>query len=189
MSVPISVKARRQEVNSLLPSLVPVRFVAENGTAVKPPRGYTAPADGMRSEQVDGNDLVALVSVLATAVEHARSGRGPSLVEAHTYRMDAHTNADDATRYRQASEVQEWESADPVARLETYLRGRGVLDDEDVEAARTAAEEFAAQVRAGMNADVETDPYELFDHVFAEPTAQLREQRALVAFELNAQED
>jgi pyruvate dehydrogenase E1 component alpha subunit len=153
-----------------------------------PALAYKGVGYGMRSEQVDGNDLVAVLSVVTAAVEHARAGQGPFLVEAHTYRMDAHTNADDATRYREADEVLQWEGADPLARLETYLRGRELLDDEGIAQAGAAAEEFAARVRAGMNAEVEADPFELFDHVFAEPTPQLREQRALLASELHAQE-
>jgi 2-oxoisovalerate dehydrogenase E1 component alpha subunit len=174
-----------------------VFFVQNNQYAISVPlaRQTAAPAlaykgigYGMRSEQVDGNDLVAVLSVLTAAVQHARSGRGPVLVEAHTYRMDAHTNADDATRYRTDEEVQKWRAADPLTRLETYLLGRDLLDAEGSAAARAAAEEFAAQVRDGMNADVVADPFELFEHVFAVPTPQLREQRAQLASELNPQE-
>ncbi|QFG20152.1 pyruvate dehydrogenase (acetyl-transferring) E1 component subunit alpha [Actinomadura sp. WMMB 499] len=153
-----------------------------------PSLAYKGVGYGVRSEQVDGNDLVAVLSVLDAAVANARSGGGPSLVEAHTYRMDAHTNADDATRYRTAEEVERWESADPIARLETHLRGRGLLGPEEAAAAGAAAEEFAARLRERMNADPEADPLELFDHVFAEPTPQLREQRDLLASELSAEE-
>jgi pyruvate dehydrogenase E1 component alpha subunit len=175
-----------------------VFFVQNNQYAISVPlaKQTAAPAlaykgigYGIRSEQVDGNDLVAVLSVLTSAVDRARAGGGPSLVEAHTYRMDAHTNADDASRYREAGEVERWESADPLARLETYLGGRGLLGAEDIDAARQAAEEFAARLRDAMNADPEADPMELFDHVFAEPTPQLREQRALLASELAATED
>jgi pyruvate dehydrogenase E1 component alpha subunit len=153
-----------------------------------PSLAYKGVGYGMASEQVDGNDLVAVLSVLQAAVEHARSGKGPFLVEAHTYRMESHTNADDATRYRERQEVDEWENADPLTRLETYLLGRELLTAEDIEAAKQEAEAFAARVRDGMNADVEADPMELFDHVFAEPTPQLLEQRALLATELDPQE-
>jgi 2-oxoisovalerate dehydrogenase E1 component alpha subunit len=174
-----------------------VFFVQNNQYAISVPlaRQTAAPSlaykgigYGVRSEQVDGNDLVAVLSVLTAAVEHARSGHGPFLVEAHTYRMEAHTNADDATRYRDAAEVEEWSAADPLARLETYLKVRNLLSAEDVESARTAAEEFAVDLRTRMNTDTEPDLLELFDHVYAEPTPQLREQRAQLAAELNAQE-
>ncbi|WP_328476222.1 pyruvate dehydrogenase (acetyl-transferring) E1 component subunit alpha [Streptomyces sp. NBC_00377] len=170
-----------------------VFFVQNNKYAISVPlaRQSAAPAlaykgigHGMRCEQVDGNDLVAVLAVLTAAVEHARAGHGPFLVEAHTYRMDAHTNADDATRYRDAEEVQRWSAADPLSRLERYLRARGALTDEDVTAVREQAETLAAELRAGMNAESVPDPLELFDHVYAEPTPQLREQRAMLAAEL-----
>jgi 2-oxoisovalerate dehydrogenase E1 component alpha subunit len=154
-----------------------------------PSLAYKGIGYGIRSEQVDGNDLVAVLSVLTAATEHARSGQGPVLVEAHTYRMEAHTNADDATRYRDAAEVRKWSSADPLARLETYLAGRGLLAPEEIEAAGAAAEKYAAELRERMNTDTEADYLELFDHVFAEPTPQLREQREQLAAELEAQED
>ena len=172
-----------------------VFFVQNNKYAISVPlaRQTAAPAlaykgigYGVRSEQVDGNDLVAVLAVLTAAVEHARAGGGPVLVEAHTYRMDAHTNADDATRYREDDEVDQWRAADPVDRLEAYLRSRGALTDEEAAALREEAEELAARVRAGMNADSELDPMELFDHVYAEPTPQLLEQRAQLAAELAA---
>jgi len=175
----------------------PVVFLIQNnGYAISVPldRQSAAPAlaykgigYGIRSEQVDGNDLVAVLSVLSAAVEHARSGRGPFLVEAHTYRMEAHTNADDATRYRPEGEVDRWAAADPVTRLQTYLTGAGLLDQDQIEAARTEAETFAEGVRAALNADVPVDPMDLFDHVFAEPTTQLREQREQLAAELRAE--
>lgn len=174
-----------------------VFFVQNNKYAISVPlaRQSAAPAlaykgvgYGVPAEQVDGNDLVAVLSVLSAAVEHARSGQGPFLVEAHTYRMDAHTNADDATRYRDDDEVRRWSAADPLPRLETYLRGRGLLTDEDAESARTRGESLAADLRARMNADTEPDLLEIFDHVYAEPTPQLLEQREQLRAELNAQE-
>ncbi|WP_037636912.1 pyruvate dehydrogenase (acetyl-transferring) E1 component subunit alpha [Streptomyces katrae] len=170
-----------------------VFFIQNNKYAISVPlaRQSAAPAlaykgigHGVRSEQVDGNDLVAVLAVLTAAVEHARAGHGPVLVEAHTYRMDAHTNADDATRYRDAAEVERWSAADPVSRLETYLRARGALTDEDVAAVREEAETLATELRGGMNEESVPDLLELFDHVYAEPTPQLREQRALLAAEL-----
>ncbi|UED88159.1 pyruvate dehydrogenase (acetyl-transferring) E1 component subunit alpha [Streptomyces profundus] len=172
----------------------PVVFLVQNnGYAISVPlaRQTAAPAlaykgvgYGMPSEQVDGNDLVAVLAVLSRAVERAREGRGPSLVEAHTYRMEAHTNADDPSRYRDEAEVAAWLAADPLARLETYLRARGVLSDEDVAACEARAEELAGRLRAELATETRGDPLELFDHVFATPTPQLREQRALLAAEL-----
>jgi pyruvate dehydrogenase E1 component alpha subunit len=149
-----------------------------------PALAYKGVGYGIRSEQVDGNDAMALLAVLQHAVESARAGAGPFLVEAHTYRIEAHTNADDASRYRDADEVAAWERRDPIARLEAYLLSTGALTDEDVGGARKQAEVFAGQVRDGLNADPKVDPLELFDHVYTEPTPQLREQRGWLAEEL-----
>ena len=92
--------------------------------SVAPSLAHKAVGYGMAGERVDGNDIVALLAVLGRAVKLAREGSGPLLVEAHTYRMQAHTNADDATRYRQDSEVAEWVAKDPLTRMQTYLTDR-----------------------------------------------------------------
>ncbi|SFW69479.1 pyruvate dehydrogenase (acetyl-transferring) E1 component subunit alpha [Amycolatopsis australiensis] len=172
-----------------------VFFVQNNRYAISVPfeKQSAAPAlsykgigYGMRSEQVDGNDAVAVLAVLDDAVKHAREGRGPVLVEAHTYRIDAHTNADDATRYRDAEEVAKWREADPLRRLETYLKSRNALEEHEIELCHAEAEEFAQSVRDTLNAEPELDPLSLFDHVYAEPTRHLRAQRAALAAELEA---
>ncbi|MBX6768500.1 MAG: pyruvate dehydrogenase (acetyl-transferring) E1 component subunit alpha, partial [Actinomadura rubrobrunea] len=174
-----------------------VFFVQNNRYAISVPleRQTAAPSlaykgigYGVRSEQVDGNDAVAVLAVLAEAVRHARSGAGPFLVEAHTYRMEPHTNADDASRYREEKETERWRQRDPIARLEAYLKRRGLLTDEDVAAVAAEAEEFAARVRTEMNADPRVEPLELFDHVYGTRTPQLEEQRELLEAELKAEE-
>ncbi len=152
-----------------------------------PALAYKGVGYGIRSEQVDGNDPMAVLAVLQHAVESARAGEGPVLVEAHTYRIEAHTNADDATRYRDETEVAEWQRRDPISRLESYLLSTGALTDEDIGAARKQAEVFAGQVRDGLNADPKVDPLELFDHLFTEPTPQLREQRQWLSEELEGE--
>jgi pyruvate dehydrogenase E1 component alpha subunit len=146
--------------------------------------GYGVPA-----LQVDGNDAAALTAVLAEAVDRARAGDGPTLVEADTYRVQAHTNADDATRYRTDEEVQQWLARDPIARLRTLLRDRGVLDDALEAAYRREAEAVAEHVRTGLAQESEADPVELFAHVYATPTPQLRAQAALLREELEAAKD
>lgn len=170
-----------------------VFFVQNNGYAISvplsrqtaaPTLAYKGVGYGIRSEHVDGNDQVAVLGVLLDAVEHARSGQGPVLVEASTYRIEAHTNADDATRYRDAAEVEEWEHRDPIARLEAHLTGIGALTDEQIAEAREQAEHFASAVRNRMNADPHTEPAEMFANVFAEPTPQLREQAGWLAEEM-----
>ncbi len=84
----------------------------------------------MPGERVDGNDLAAVLSVLDAAISRARSGDGPMLVEAHTYRVHAHTNADDDNRYRDHEDVAAWLDRDPLLRLNAYLTGVGKLTPE-----------------------------------------------------------
>jgi 2-oxoisovalerate dehydrogenase E1 component alpha subunit len=176
----------------------PVVFLVQNnGYAISvplakqtaaPSLGYKGIGYGIASEQVDGNDAMAMLAVLNKAVAHARSGQGPVLVEAHTYRLDAHTNADDATRYRDPAEVNEWLRRDPITRLETWLRHEGLIDDAFVALVAQEADSFADGVRDRMSIDPVVDPMSLFANVFATPTPQLLEQRAMVEAELEAEE-
>jgi 2-oxoisovalerate dehydrogenase E1 component alpha subunit len=142
---------------------------------------------GMAGVRVDGNDILAVRHVVAEAAERARRGQGPTLIEAVTYRMQAHTNADDATRYRQESEVEYWKARDPLARLESYLRASGLLTDDVVAEANAAAEALAAEMRARLGEEPEVDHRDLFAHVYAEPTPQLREQAAALQAEIDAE--
>jgi pyruvate dehydrogenase E1 component alpha subunit len=176
----------------------PVVFLVQNNKyaisvplskqTASPSLGYKGIGYGIASEQVDGNDAMAMLAVLNKAVAHARSGQGPVLVEAHTYRIGGHTNADDPTRYRDSHEVDDWVRRDPIARLETWLRHAGLIDDALVAAVAKQAEAFAADLRERMSVDLPVDPMSLFDNVFATPTPQLLEQRAMVQAELEAEE-
>ncbi|HEY8699621.1 MAG TPA: pyruvate dehydrogenase (acetyl-transferring) E1 component subunit alpha [Arthrobacter sp.] len=152
--------------------------------SVAPSLAHKAVGYGMAGERVDGNDVVALLAVLDRAVKLAREGSGPLLVEANTYRMQAHTNADDDTRYRENSEVTEWRAKDPISRMKTYLTDRGLLDGQSEARILEKAEAVATQLRDGLSEDVPVDPQELFRHVFAKPTPQLKEQSAMLADEL-----
>lgn len=175
---------------------VPVVFLIQNNQyaisvplihqSVAPSLAHKAVGYGMPGERVDGNDLAALLAVLTHAVERARNGGGPSLVEAHTYRMESHTNADDATRYRSAEEVAAWVPKDPLLRLKTYLHDAGHLAPADTERFAAAAEAVAKTLRDGLNAETTLDPLELFKFVYSEPTPQLREQGLLLADEMAA---
>lgn len=174
-----------------------VFFVQNNEFAISVPlaRQSAAPSlahkgigYGVPGERVDGNDVAALLAVLGAAVERARSGQGPQLVEAHTYRMQAHTNADDATRYRDDDEVEAWRAKDPVRRLERHLDARGLLTDEVRTTFEADAEHAAARLRDGLNQDVEPNPEDLFAFVYDTPTPQLKEQAAMVADELNRED-
>ncbi|WP_226925137.1 pyruvate dehydrogenase (acetyl-transferring) E1 component subunit alpha [Georgenia thermotolerans] len=153
-----------------------------------PSLAHKAVGYGMPGQRVDGNDVAALLSVLGEAVDRARAGEGPSLVEAHTYRMQAHTNADDDTRYRARDEVAAWTARDPLTRMRTYLTDAGVLDEALDAEIRDAAEETAAVLRTAMNTEVEPDPEDLFTYVFAERPAHLERQWRLLHDELRRTE-
>jgi 2-oxoisovalerate dehydrogenase E1 component alpha subunit len=148
-----------------------------------PALSYKGVGYGIRSEQVDGNDPAAVLAVTRAAIEHARSGGGPFLIEAHTYRLEAHTNADDATRYRTKEEVEQWQGRDPIVRLQRFLLDQGALDQDHVEEVTAEGEALAADLRTRMNVDPVVRPSELFEHVYSTPTPQLHEQAALVAAE------
>ncbi|MFF4365331.1 pyruvate dehydrogenase (acetyl-transferring) E1 component subunit alpha [Streptomyces sp. NPDC001594] len=177
----------------------PVVFLVQNnGFAISvplakqtaaPTLAHKAVGYGMPGRLVDGNDVAALHEVLTEAVQRARAGGGPTLIEAVTYRMEAHTNADDATRYRSDSEVEAWKAHDPVELLERELTGRGWLDEAGVQEARDAAEAMAANLRERMNAEPVLNPMDLFAHVYAEQTGRLREQAAMLRAELEAEDD
>jgi pyruvate dehydrogenase E1 component alpha subunit/2-oxoisovalerate dehydrogenase E1 component alpha subunit len=135
-------------------------------------------AYGMRSVRVDGNDLLAMYKVLTDAADRARRGEGPTFVEALTYRIGAHSTSDDPTRYRADAEVEAWKKKDPVDRLAKHLRLLGLVDD-----AHEAKldEELSAEIGAAVN-EVEAmgapARESLFDDVYAELPAHLREERA-----------
>ncbi|WP_350280514.1 thiamine pyrophosphate-dependent dehydrogenase E1 component subunit alpha [Kribbella sp. HUAS MG21] len=174
-----------------------VFFVQNNEYAISVPlsRQSAAPSlahkgigYGVPGERADGNDLAGLLAVLGRAVEKARSGEGPQLIEAHTYRVQAHTNADDASRYREDAEVAPWLERDPIQRLTTYLERQGWLGDDVRERAEAGAVEVAARLRDGLMPEPEVDPADLFAHLYAEETQQLREQAAFLRDELAREE-
>ncbi|MFC6355562.1 pyruvate dehydrogenase (acetyl-transferring) E1 component subunit alpha [Luethyella okanaganae] len=139
---------------------------------------------GMPGYHVDGNDVAAMYAVTRRAVERARSGGGPTLVEGLTYRIEAHTNSDDPSRYRETRDVEHWKRRDPIERLERYLVSEGVLLEAERSEIAAAAEELAAAARDSMNETFAPDPLELFDQVYAAPRTALLEQRAFLAAEL-----
>nr|WP_245351771.1 thiamine pyrophosphate-dependent enzyme [Pseudonocardia parietis] len=141
---------------------------------------------GMPGVRVDGNDLAALLTVLDEAVDRAGAGDGPTLVEADTYRIEAHTNADDAGRYRDEAEVAGWLDRDPLRRVHAWLCAAGHLDATAERELADDAERMAAALRTGIAEETPVDPDELFAHVYADPTPQLREQRDLLRTELEA---
>lgn len=174
-----------------------VFFVQNNKYAISVPlaRQSVAPSlaakgvgYGMPGVLVDGNDLAALQQVLGDAVARARSGDGPTLVEADTYRMEAHTNADDATRYRTEGEVAEWTGRDPLTRVRAFLTETGTLDEHLDQQFAAEAEAMAARIRAGIGAEAPVNTDDLFAYVYTKPTPQLVEQRAALRVELAVEE-
>lgn len=162
-----------------------VFFVQNNGFAISVPlsRQTAAPSlahkaigYGMPGRRVDGNDVAAVLAVLGEAVDRARAAGGPTLVEAHTYRMQAHTNADDDTRYRERAEVQAWVSRDPLARLRAHLSDIGALTAELEAEYAAGAERIAAAMREALNTDTDIDPEDLFRFVTETRSPQLEEQ-------------
>ena len=133
---------------------------------------------GLAAITVDGNDVLAVHAATRAALARARSGGGPGFVEAVTYRMGPHTTADDPRRYREDAELEAWRERDPIARLETWLEGRGALDEAVRERVAQHAEAVATAMRQGVRSLADPDPTSLFDHVYAEPHSGIARQRA-----------
>ena len=141
------------------------------------PLSNRASGYGFPGIRVDGNDVVAVHAVTRWALEHARSGKGPVLIEAFTYRMSAHTTADDPTKYRLSSEEADWRQRDPLARLAQHLRGAGTGDRFFDEVA-AEGEAMASAVRAEVLAMEGPEFEQSFDTVYADPHPLVAEELA-----------
>lgn len=154
-----------------------VLFCQNNGWAISVPTAEQTAGEiwrraagyGFPGVLVDGNDVLAVYAVMRDAVARARSGDGPTLIEALTYRIGAHSTADDATRYRDDAQVEAARAADPIARLEAHLRATAVADDAFVSDCHEEAEAFALQVRAGVVATEAPPAAWMFDWTYADP--------------------
>jgi len=144
-------------------------------------RGFGFP--GLR---VDGNDVLACYAVTQKAMQAAREGQGPTLIEAFTYRMGAHTTTDDPTRYRLASELEMWKLRDPIERVRAYLVRGGLAEPEFFAEVDAEAKREGARVRDACRNMPDPPPLALFDHVYAEPTALQREEREQYAAYLDS---
>ncbi|MFD6533714.1 pyruvate dehydrogenase (acetyl-transferring) E1 component subunit alpha [Streptomyces sp. NPDC060184] len=133
---------------------------------------------GFPGVRVDGNDVLATLAVTRRALERARQGEGPTLIEAFTYRMGAHTTSDDPSRYRDAAEVESWRAKDPLLRLERLLRAEGAADDAFFAETEAAGDVLATRVRTAVRALPVPGTDHLFDHVYAESHALVDEERA-----------
>ncbi|MBF6467856.1 pyruvate dehydrogenase (acetyl-transferring) E1 component subunit alpha [Nocardia beijingensis] len=136
---------------------------------------------GMPGRQVDGNDVLAVLAVTRQAIARARSGGGPSLIEALTYRMGPHTTADDPTRYRSAAETEQWARRDPIDRIRRLLEREGHWDDAFARRVADRSDAVARAVRAATVGLPDPAPSELFDHVYTTPHPLITEQRRAYA--------
>jgi pyruvate dehydrogenase E1 component alpha subunit len=142
---------------------------------------HRAEGFGFPGVQVDGNDVLAVLAVTHAALERAREGSGPTLIEAFTYRMGPHATSDDPTRYRLAAELETWKLKDPIERMKAYLSRSGMGTGEFFEQVDREADELAAHIRAGCLALADPDPITLFDHVYAGGSSLLDEEREQLA--------
>ncbi len=132
---------------------------------------------GFPGVRVDGNDVLAVYAVTKHALEEARSGQGPFLVEAWTYRMGAHTTSDDPTKYRVSAEVEVWKLRDPIERLKAYLAHEGKGDHDFFDEVDREADELAARVREGCLTMPDPMPESMFENVYVEPHPRIEEER------------
>jgi 2-oxoisovalerate dehydrogenase E1 component alpha subunit len=132
---------------------------------------------GFPGVQVDGNDVLAVLAVTRWAVERARAGEGPALIESFTYRLGPHTTSDDPTRYRTAAEVEEWRRRDPIARLRAHLAATDAADDAFFAGVEEAADEIAARTRRECLEMPLPEGEQVFDHVYAGVHADLQRER------------
>jgi len=137
-----------------------------------------AVAYGMPGIQVDGNDLLAVHAATRAAAEHARSGQGPVLIEAYTYRMGPHTTADDPSLYRPKEEEEEWAPRDPLIRLRLHLESRELWDSAREDECRAAAIAETDAAMREVDELHETSLDEIFAHQYSDRPAELRRQQA-----------
>ncbi len=169
-----------------------IMYIQNNHWAISYPRekqtaaqtiAQKAIAYGVPGLQVDGNDLLAVIVAVREAVERARTGGGPTLVEAVTYRLSMHTTADDPKKYRKDEDVKPWEGRDPLPRFRAYLREKAILDDQ----AEAALDQ---EIRAELDSAVQeylaasVAPLEFFEHMYATMPPELIRQQAELRSEL-----
>jgi pyruvate dehydrogenase E1 component alpha subunit len=134
--------------------------------------------------RVDGNDVLACYAVMAEAAERARTGGGPSMIEAVTYRLGPHTTSDDPTRYRSDAELERWRALDPIPRYRAYLRNTGVWSQRLEERVTARAQRLRTELRDATVGAADFDVDEVFTSVFADITPDLQQQRRALCDEL-----
>lgn len=170
----------------------PVVFYCQNNqwaisepveTQSRVPLHQRAAGYGFPGIRVDGNDVLACLAVSRWALDECRSGNGPVMIEAFTYRMDAHTTSDDPSRYRLADVTEAWKMFDPIERVKVYLSRSGMADDDFFDSVNADADALAARFRAFV-VDMEPPPVtRMFSHIYSEPHEQIaRQEREFLAY-------
>jgi pyruvate dehydrogenase E1 component alpha subunit len=152
-------------------SLPFTRQTASESIAIK------AQAYGFEGVRVDGNDVLAVYAACKEAVEAARKGQGPALIEAVTYRMGPHSSSDDPTRYRTEEELEEWKQRDPILRFQLYLKAKGIWNEELEATVRQEAEDQVSEAIEWAEQAGPPPPESLFEDVYADMPWHLAEQR------------
>jgi pyruvate dehydrogenase E1 component alpha subunit len=175
---------------------IPVVFVCQNNHwAISIPRSkqtrsktlaQKALAYGLPGVQVDGNDVLAVYTAAKAAVDRARAGDGPTMIECITYRMSVHTTADDPKRYRKEAEVDEWIKRDPITRFQKYLRDKNLLTEDKINSLEEQIKDEIKEAvqKAEQVMEQKVDPLLMFDYVFAEMHPYLQQQREELIREL-----
>jgi 2-oxoisovalerate dehydrogenase E1 component alpha subunit len=168
----------------------PVVFFCQNnqwaisepvGLQARRPIADRAPGFGIPSVRVDGNDILAVMSVTRSALQRARDGGGPTFIEAVTYRMGPHTTSDDPSRYEDRVAREDWAAKDPIDRLGKLLESMGLFTAEFTAGVDAKADEAAAQLRAGCLSLADPDPLSVFDNVLSTPSSWLERQKSQYA--------
>jgi len=136
---------------------------------------------GFPGVRVDGNDVLASYAVTRSALDSARHGQGPTLIEAYTYRMGAHTTSDDPTRYRIASEVESWQAKDPILRMRRFLDKQGIAGEDYFAEVDAKAAREAVHLRERVLSMPDPDPLSIFDHVYPNGSPLVDRERAQYA--------
>lgn len=165
---------------------IPIVFICENNQyAISVPRkkqthsetlAQKAIAYGFEGIQVDGMDIFAVYMAMKDAIEKARDGNGPTLIECYTYRMADHSTSDDASKYRSKEELDEWAKRDSIDRLEKYMRKKNMLDDAYKEKVLANSKDIVEKAVTEFEKMQPPDPKDIFKYVFAEMTPQQIEE-------------
>ncbi|WP_163749082.1 pyruvate dehydrogenase (acetyl-transferring) E1 component subunit alpha [Mycolicibacterium helvum] len=147
------------------------------------------PGFGIPAVRVDGNDVLAVLATTRAALQSARKGNGPILIEAVTYRMGPHTTSDDPSRYRPSTLDEDWRRRDPLDRIRNLLETEGAIDTDFLRRIEDRADATAAALRRGCLETIEPQPLSMFDNVYAQPHPLIDEERDQFATYLSTLEE